>query len=139
MPAVPPGRNQAVSEGDRCFGGKCAVNKRPVPPGQHGLSRRKLSEYGMQLREKQKMRRAYGLLENQFRTYFDRARHQRGVNTGEALLSLLEMRLDNVAYRLGFGESRPQARQMVLHGHIRVNGRRSTFRPTRFRWGRDIG
>lgn len=111
-------------KGDRCFGGKCAVNKRPVPPGQHGLSRRKLSEYGMQLREKQKMRRAYGLLENQFRTYFDRARHQRGVNTGEALLSLLEMRLDNVAYRLGFGESRPQARQMVLHGHIRVNGKK---------------
>ncbi|NLG37188.1 MAG: 30S ribosomal protein S4 [Clostridiales bacterium] len=111
-------------KGDRCYSGKCSFNKRPVPPGQHGQGRRKMSEYGLQLREKQKMRRAYGLLENQFRTYFDKARRQKGVNTGEALLQMLETRLDNVAYRLGFGESRPQARQLVLHGHILVNGRK---------------
>ncbi|MGI5877013.1 MAG: 30S ribosomal protein S4 [Christensenellales bacterium] len=111
-------------KGDRCYSGKCSFSKRPVPPGQHGQSRRKMSEYGLQLREKQKMRRAYGLLENQFRTYFEKARRQKGVSTGEALLQMLEMRLDNVAYRLGFGESRPQARQIVLHGHILVNDRK---------------
>ncbi|NLY83896.1 MAG: 30S ribosomal protein S4, partial [Acholeplasmataceae bacterium] len=100
-------------KGDKCYSAKCAVALRPTPPGQHGASRRKLSEYGMQLREKQKMRRTYGLLEGQFRTYFEKARRMRDMSTGEALLQLLEMRLDNVAYRLGFGESRAQARQLV--------------------------
>jgi small subunit ribosomal protein S4 len=111
-------------KGDRCYSSKCAFAKRPTPPGQHGLSRKKVSEYGLQLREKQKMRRAYGMLENQFRHTFERAAKIRNMPTGEALLMLLEMRLDNVCYRLGFGNSRPQARQMVTHGHIAVNGKR---------------
>ncbi len=109
-------------KGDRCYSAKCAVIKRHTPPGQHGQARaRKQSEYGTQLREKQKCRRAYGVLESQFRKYFEMAANMRGV-TGENMLCLLERRLDNVAYRLGFGESRPMARQIVLHGHIRVNG-----------------
>jgi small subunit ribosomal protein S4 len=99
------------------------VVKRPTPPGQHKPGRRKMSDYGMQLREKQKMRRAYGLLEGQFRSYFDLARTKRG-NTGEMLLQLLELRLDNVAYRVGFGDSRAQARQMTLHSHVLVNGKK---------------
>ena len=111
-------------KGERCYGEKCSFNRRPVPPGQHGQGRRKMSEYGLQLREKQKMRRAYGLLERQFRSYFDKARRVRGMSTGEALLQLLEQRLDNVAYRLGFGESRAHARQIVLHGHIVINGKK---------------
>ena len=110
-------------KGDRCFSSKCAVTRRPTPPGQHKPGRRKMSEYGMQLREKQKMRRAYGVLEKQFRGYFDLARASRG-NTGDALLRLLECRLDNVAYRLGFGDSRAQARQIVLHGHLLINGKK---------------
>ena len=110
-------------KGDRCFSPKCAVVKRPTPPGQHGVSRKKQSQYGIQLREKQKARRAYGVLEGQFRSYFDKAGKMRGV-TGENLLSLLERRLDNVVYRLGMGESRPHARQLVCHGHICVNGRK---------------
>jgi small subunit ribosomal protein S4 len=110
-------------KGDRCFTGKCAVIKRATPPGAHKPGRRKMSDYGMQLREKQKMRRAYGLLEGQFRSYFDLARTKRG-NTGEMLLQLLELRLDNVAYRFGFGDSRAQARQMVLHCHVLVNGKK---------------
>ena len=110
-------------KGDRCFSEKCAVNKRHTPPGQHGQGRKKQSEYGIQLREKQKCRRAYGVLESQFRKYYEMAANMRGV-TGENMLSLLERRLDNVAYRLGFGESRPMARQMVTHGHIRVNGKK---------------
>ena len=111
-------------KGDRCYSAKCAFARRPVPPGQHGQGRRKVSEYGMQLREKQKMRRAYGLLEKQFRSYFDKASRVKGITTGEALLQLLELRLDNVAYRLGLGVSRPQARQLVLHGHVEINGKR---------------
>lgn len=111
-------------KGDRCYSAKCAVIKRHTPPGQHGQARaRKQSEYGTQLREKQKCRRAYGVLESQFRKYFEMAANMRGV-TGENMLCLLERRLDNVAYRLGFGESRPMARQIVLHGHIRVNGQK---------------
>ena len=111
-------------KGDRCFSAKCAVTKRHTPPGQHGQSRtRKPSEYGTQLREKQKVRRAYGVLESQFRKYYEMAVNMRGV-TGENLLSLLERRLDNVVYRLGFGSSRPMARQMVNHGHIRVDGKK---------------
>ena len=110
-------------KGDRCFSEKCAVNKRHTPPGMHGQSRKKQSEYGIQLREKQKVRRAYGVLESQFRKYYEMASNMRGV-TGENMLSLLERRLDNVAYRLNFGDSRPMARQMVTHGHIRVNGKK---------------
>ena len=111
-------------KGDRCYSQKCAIVKRPTPPGEHGHARaRKMSEYGLQLREKQKARRAYGVLEGQFRHYFEMAERMDGV-TGENLLSLLERRLDNVVYRLAMGESRPQARQLVLHGHIAVNGRK---------------
>ncbi len=114
-------------KGDRCYGPKCAIGKRPSPPGQHGQSRKKVSEYGMQLREKQKMRRAYGMLEKQFAATFERATRVRGIPTGEALLQLLEMRLDNVAYRLGFGASRAQARQFVTHNHILVNGKKANI------------
>ena len=110
-------------KGDRCFGGKCAFTKRPNAPGQHKQMRRKVSEYGMQLREKQKIRRVYGVLEGQFRHYFDLASKKKGV-TGENLLQILECRLDNAVYRMGYGESRAQARQLVLHGHFLVNGKR---------------
>ena len=111
-------------KGEKCFSSKCAVSKRPTPPGQHGQARqRKPSEYGLQLREKQKARRAYGLLEGQFFRTYERASNMKGV-TGENLLSLLERRLDNVIYRAGFAASRPQARQLVLHGHFLVNGQK---------------
>jgi small subunit ribosomal protein S4 len=110
-------------KGERCYSPKCAVTKRAKPPGQHGQSRKKPSQYGIQLREKQKARRAYGVMEGQFRRYFDRANRMRGV-TGENLLIFLERRLDNVVYRLGYGESRPQSRQLVCHGHILVNGKK---------------
>ena len=110
-------------KGDRCFSDKCAITKRHTPPGMHGQGRRKMSEYGIQLREKQKVRRAYGVVESQFRKYYDIATNMKGV-TGENMLSLLERRLDNVAYRLNFGESRPMARQMVMHGHVLVNGKK---------------
>ncbi|HOF94520.1 MAG TPA: 30S ribosomal protein S4 [Clostridia bacterium] len=111
-------------KGDRCYSAKCSVLKRHTPPGQHGQARaRKQSEYGVQLREKQKCRRAYGVLESQFRKYFDMATNMRGI-TGENMLCLLERRFDNVVYRLGFGESRPMARQLVQHGHFRVNGKK---------------
>ncbi|HXR96732.1 MAG TPA: 30S ribosomal protein S4 [Terriglobales bacterium] len=111
-------------KGERCFSSKCAVEKRNTPPGQHGAARRpKIVGYGLQLREKQKARRIYGVLEKQFRGYFERASRQPGV-TGELLLRQLELRLDNVTHRLGFATSRAQARQLVRHGHIHVNGRR---------------
>lgn len=111
-------------KGDRCYSAKCAVVKRHTPPGQHGQARqRKQSEYGIQLREKQKCRRAYGVLESQFGKYYEMASNMRGA-TGENLLSLCERRLDNVVYRLGFADSRPMARQMVCHGHILVNGKK---------------
>ena len=111
-------------KGEKCFSAKCAVGKRPTPPGQHGQARqRKPSEYGLQLREKQKARRAYGLLEGQFYRTYERASNMKGV-TGENLLSLLERRLDNVVYRAGFAASRPQARQLVLHSHFTVNGQK---------------
>lgn len=110
-------------KGDRCYSDKCAMVRKPVAPGQHGNSRRKLSEYGIQLREKQKVRRIYGILERQFERYFERAEKMKGI-TGENLLQLLERRLDNVVYRLGFANSRKQARQLVLHGHITVNGKK---------------
>jgi small subunit ribosomal protein S4 len=110
-------------KGSRCFTEKCAIERRNYPPGQHGLSRSKQSPYGQQLREKQKAKRIYGLLEGQFRRYFAMAERQKGV-TGENLLRLLERRLDNVVFRLGFAASRAEARQMVRHGHILVNGRK---------------
>ena len=108
-------------KGERCYSAKCAYTKRQSAPGQHGARRKKLSEYGTQLREKQKVKRAYGMLENQFRSYFDVAVKMKG-KSGENLLSLLERRLDNVVYRAGIADSRAQARQYVLHGHITVNG-----------------
>jgi small subunit ribosomal protein S4 len=110
-------------KGDRCFTNKCAVERRNFPPGQHGKRRSKILGYGIQLREKQKVKRFYGVLEGQFRLTFRQAERMRGV-TGENLLSLLERRLDNVVHRLGFSGSRPQARQLVRHGHVRVNGRK---------------
>lgn len=110
-------------KGDRCYTDKCAFVRRSFAPGQHGASRKKLSDYGVQLREKQKARRIYGVLESQFRSYYEKADHMRGI-TGENLLMLLETRLDNVVYRLGFGASRSEARQLVNHGHFLVNGRK---------------
>src|SRR5207245_1980034 len=109
--------------GERCLTEKCAIERRSYPPGEHGRGRIKQSEYLLQLREKQKARRYYGLLETQFRTYYAKATRQGGV-TGENLLRMLETRLDNVVYRLGFAASRAQARQLVRHGHFLVNGRR---------------
>ena len=110
-------------KGDRCYTDKCAVGRRSYAPGQHGQGRKKQSEYGLQLREKQKAKRYYGVLESQFAKYYEMASKKRGV-TGENLLQILESRLDNVAYRLGFALSRPEARQLVTHGHFTVNGRR---------------
>ena len=110
-------------KGERCYTAKCGLNKRNYAPGQHGQGRKKLSGYGMQLREKQKARRYYGVLEGQFAKYFEMANKKAGV-TGENLLSILESRLDNVIYRLGFGTSRPESRQLVLHGHFTVNGKK---------------
>jgi small subunit ribosomal protein S4 len=110
-------------KGERCLTEKCAVERRSYPPGQHGRGRIKQSEYLLQLREKQKARRYYGVLEKQFRNYYEKASRRQGI-TGEELLRLLEMRLDNVVYRLGFAASRAQARQLVRHGHFYVNGRR---------------
>jgi len=109
-------------KGSRCYGRACAVEKRPFAPGQHGQARKKLSEYGLQLRAKQKAKRFYGVLESQFRKYFDKANKMQG-KTGTNLLDILESRLDNVAYRLGYGASRAQARQIVLHKHVLVNGK----------------
>jgi small subunit ribosomal protein S4 len=111
-------------KGDRCYTGKCAVDKRNYPPGDKSQGRRsKPTEYGLQLREKQRTRRTYGILEKQFKRYFVMAERQKGI-TGENLLRLLERRMDNVVFRLGFGSSRSEARQMVRHGHITVNERR---------------
>jgi small subunit ribosomal protein S4 len=110
-------------KGDRCYSGKCAVDRKGYAPGMHRQSRKKVSEYGTQLREKQKTRRIYGVLEKQFRNYFEKAERQKGI-TGENLLRLLERRLDNVVYRLGLGSSRIEARQLVRHGHFAVNGRK---------------
>jgi len=108
-------------KGTRCYTKKCSFERRPSPPGQHGVRRRKVGEYGLQLREKQKVRRVYGVLERQFRNYFRVATTHSGV-TGEYLLRSLELRLDNVVFRMGFASSRPQARQLVGHGHFAVNG-----------------
>src|SRR6266536_1735490 len=108
-------------KGTRCYTKKCAFERRPTPPGQHGVRRRKMGDFGIQLREKQKVRRVYGVLERQFHNYFVDAEGHEGI-TGENLLRSLETRLDNVVFRLGFGISRAQARQLVTHGHFAVNG-----------------
>lgn len=113
-------------KGERCYTDKCAIKRRNYPPGQHGQGRPKVSNYGIQLREKQKVRRIYGVLEKQFRGYFEEADRMRGV-TGENLLSLLERRLDNVVYRLGFASSRTEARILVRHNHFTLNGRKANI------------
>src|SRR5437868_14175693 len=110
-------------KGSRCDSPKCAIERRNIPPGMHGYRRGKPSEYGIRLREKQKLKRFYGVLENQFRRYYNLATRSVG-NTGEQLLSILERRLDNVIHRLGFASSRASARQMVAHGHVLLNGRK---------------
>ena len=115
-------------KGERCYSDKCGIGRRQYAPGQHGQGRKKMSEYGIQLREKQKARRYYGILERQCQKYFEIANKRAGV-TGENFLSILESRLDNVIYRLGFSTSRPEYRQLVMHGHFTVNGKRWTFRP----------
>ena len=127
-------------KGQRCYSDKCAIEKRNFFPGEHGRTvrrRRELMGYGAQLREKQKVKRIYGVLENQFRRYFDMAARKRGI-TGEWLLKLLELRLDNVVYRLGFATSRNQARQFVRHGHVQVNGRRVNIPSFQVRAGDEI-
>ena len=121
-------------KGDRCYTRKCAFERRATPPGQHNVRRRKVSEYGVQLREKQKMRRIYSVHERQFKNYFDVAEHRPGV-TGENLLRLLETRLDNTVFRMGFSSSRAQARQLVAHGHFAVNGRATTIPSLQVREG----
>lgn len=113
-------------KGDRCYSDKCAIDRRSYAPGQHGQRRSKNSEYGLQLREKQKVRRVYGVLEGQFRGYFGKADRQQGV-TGENLLRILERRLDNVVFRLGFADSRAQARQLVRHNHFTINGHKANI------------
>lgn len=110
-------------KGERCYSEKCAQTRRPYPPGQHGQGRVKLSEYAVRLREKQKVRRVYGVMESQFHGYFQEASRRKG-RTGEEMLALLERRLDNVVHRLGFAASRAEARQLVRHGHVHVNGKR---------------
>lgn len=110
-------------KGEKCFTSKCAVESRPFPPGQHGQRRTRLSDYALQLREKQKLRRTYGVLEKQFRSYYKEAARRKG-STGENLLQLLESRLDNVVYRMGFAASRSEARQLVRHNGVMVNGRK---------------
>jgi len=111
-------------KGQRCFGPKCAVERRKYPPGEHGQGRRKISEFGLQLAEKQKIRYIYGVLERQFRKHFEEAERRPGMS-GPNLLAILETRMDNVVYRLGFASSRKQARQLVLHGHFALNGRKT--------------
>ncbi|MBO2520888.1 MAG: 30S ribosomal protein S4 [Clostridia bacterium] len=122
-------------KGEKCYTEKCPVDRRPYPPGQHGQGRRpRLTEYGIHLREKQKLRRIYGVLERQFRRYYQEASRRKGV-TGETLLQLLECRLDNVVYRLGFAPSRAAARQLVMHGHFTVNGKKMDIPSARVKVG----
>lgn len=124
-------------KGDRCFTDKCAQDRRPYAPGQHGRARKKLSEYAVQLREKMKVRRIYGVLEKQFHGYFEDAEMAKGV-TGANLLVILERRLDNVVYRMGFANSRSQARQLVRHGIFTLNGRKVTIPSLQVRVGDEI-
>jgi small subunit ribosomal protein S4 len=125
-------------KGDRCYTDKCAIERRNYPPGQHGQARPRFSNYGIQLREKQKVKRIYGVLERQFRKTIRDAERMRGV-PGENLLALLERRMDNVVYRLGFVTSRDEGRQLVRHGHFTVNGRRVTIPSYRVRQGDEVG
>jgi len=125
-------------KGERCFTDKCSIERRNYPPGQHGQARPRFSDYGNQLREKQKVRRIYGVLERQFRKTVKDAERMRGV-AGENLLALLERRMDNVVYRLGYVTSRSEARQLVLHGHFTLNGRRTTTPSARVRKGDVLG
>jgi len=124
-------------KGDRCFSEKCAIEKRAYPPGMHGQGRARFSDFGVQLREKQKVKRMYGLLESQFRSTFDRASRMKG-RAGENLLLLLERRLDNVVFRLGFATSRNEARQLVRHGHFALDGRRASTPSMRVRTGQVV-
>src|SRR3989304_828287 len=124
-------------KGERCLTEKCSIERRSYPPGEHGRGRIKQSEYLLQLREKQKDRRDYGLPEKEFRIYYDKASRQSGI-TGDALLRMLELRLDNVVYRLGFAASRAQARQIIRHGHFLVNGRRVNIPSFQVRMGDDV-
>jgi small subunit ribosomal protein S4 len=124
-------------KGERCYTEKCAIDRRNYAPGQHGKSRKKISEYGLQLREKQKAKRIYGVLERQFRRYFKIADRKKGV-TGENLLRILETRLDNVVYRIGFASSRDEARQLINHGHFTVNGRKVDIASYQVRAGETI-
>lgn len=130
--------DKLMLKGSRCFGPKCALERRGKPPGQQPTRRRRLSDRGMQLREKQKARYSYGILERQFRRLFREASRQLGI-TGENMLVLLERRLDNVVYRLGFADSRSQARQLVRHGHILVNGRKTDIPSSLVKEGDTIG
>lgn len=125
-------------KGDRCYTDKCAIEKRNYAPGQHGQKRKKLSDYALQLREKQKAKETYGVLENQFKRYFYLAEKKKGV-TGSNLLQLLELRLDNIVYRLGFAANRRQARQLVLHGHFTVNNKRVSIPSCLLRSGDIVG
>jgi small subunit ribosomal protein S4 len=124
-------------KGERCYTDKCAIERRPYPPGQHGQGRTKFSEYGVQLREKQKVKRMYGLLESQFRGYYRQASARKG-KTGENLLQALELRLDNVVFRLGFSDTRNESRQLVRHGHVMVNGKRVDIPSFSVRPGQNI-
>jgi small subunit ribosomal protein S4 len=131
-------RMKLFLKGERCFKEKCAIERRGYPPGQHGQRRgRRSLNYGPQLREKQKVKRIYGVLEQQFRKYFHEAERRKGI-TGENLLILLERRLDNVVYSLGFASSRPQARQLVRHGHVSVDGRKTSIPSFQVREGQTI-
>lgn len=134
-------RRQGVKlflKGDRCFGPKCPVERRNYAPGEHGQRRRKVSEYGTQLKEKQKTRNIYGVLERQFRTHFEEAERRPGI-TGENLLQILETRLDNVVYRFGWASSRAQARQLVRHGHFKLRGRKTDIPSAQVRPGDVVG
>jgi len=124
-------------KGDRCYTDKCAIDRRGYPPGQHGQARTKASNYGIQLREKQKIRRMYGIHEKQFRNYFHEAERRKGV-TGTNLLLLLELRLDNMIYRSGFSSSRNEARQLIVHGHVLVNSKRVTLPSYQLKTGDQI-
>jgi small subunit ribosomal protein S4 len=124
-------------KGDRCYTDKCAIERRPYPPGQHGQGRVKFSEYGVQLREKQKVKRMYGLLEADFRHAYSNAAAAKG-KTGENLLQTLELRLDNVVFRIGFADTRNEARQLVRHGHFRVNGRKANIPSFRLKVGDEV-
>jgi small subunit ribosomal protein S4 len=125
-------------KGDRCFGPKCAFTRRPTPPGQASQRRRKVSDRGLQLREKQRARVFYGLMERQFRGYYDEALRKTGV-TGDALVRVLESRLDNVVYRLGLADSRKQARQLVRHGHVALNDRKTDIPSAQVKVGDQVG